>query len=147
MAAALDPRYKKLTFLRIDKREAVWTALCNVFMDFYDRRLLAVCPKEFGKMEHYDIRKPVVKKQKRILLLCDIKSESTPDKSPPIHGAQAELNMHQKETPIAETEDPLMWWKLNNHHVPVLSIFCRQFFMYRQHLFLVKDYLVLQSIS
>ena len=92
-------------------------------MDFYDRRQLAVCPTEFGKIEHYDIKEPVVKKQKRIFLLCDIESKSTPDKSAPIHSAQAELNLFQKETPIAETEDPLMWWKLNNHCFPVLSIF------------------------
>jgi len=55
--------------------------------------------------------------------LCDIESKSTPDKSPQIHGVQAELNLYQKETHIAETEDPLMWWKLNNHRFPVLDIF------------------------
>ena len=31
----------------------MWTALCNAFMDFYDRRQLAVCPTEFEKIEHY----------------------------------------------------------------------------------------------
>ena len=65
----------------------------------------------------------MVKKQKSICLLCDIESESTPDKSSLIHGAQAGLNLYQKEMSIAETEDSLMWWKLNNHRFPVLSIF------------------------
>ena len=95
MTAALDPRYKKLTFLRIEKRETVRTALCNAFMDFYDRRQLAVSPTEFGKIEHYDIKEPAVKIQKRIFLLCDIESESTPDKSAP-----AELNLYQKKRPL-----------------------------------------------
>ena len=37
MAVALDPCYKKLTCLRKEKREAVWTALSNAFRAFYDR--------------------------------------------------------------------------------------------------------------
>ena len=38
MAVALDPRYKKLTCLRREKREVAWTALSNAFRAFYDRR-------------------------------------------------------------------------------------------------------------
>lgn len=35
-AVALDPRYKKLTRLRREKREEVWTAFTNAFSAFYD---------------------------------------------------------------------------------------------------------------
>ena len=46
MAVVLDPRYKKLTFLRRAKRDAVWTALLTAFRAFYDWKHRAGRPTE-----------------------------------------------------------------------------------------------------
>ncbi|XP_040181188.1 E3 SUMO-protein ligase ZBED1-like [Rana temporaria] len=125
MAVALDPRYKKLTCLRREKREEVWTTLSNAFRAFHDRRQPAGCPT--GLEESNDGTKvkvvPVPKKQKLTLLLSDSESQSSADESDAEHSAQAELMRYQVEDPIPETEDPLMWWKLNSHRFPGLSRF------------------------
>ncbi|XP_040178075.1 E3 SUMO-protein ligase ZBED1-like [Rana temporaria] len=125
MAVALDPRYKKLTCLRREKREEVWTTLSNAFRAFHDRRQPAGCPT--GLEESNDGTKvkvvPVPKKQKLTLLLSDSESQSSADKSDAEHSAQAELMRYQVEDPIPETEDPLLWWKLNSHRFPGLSRF------------------------
>lgn len=125
MAVALDPRYKKLTCLRREKREAVWTALSNAFRAFHDRRQPAGRPTGLEEKSSDETKAPVLKKQKLTLLLSDSESQSSADESDAVHGAQAELTQYQEEAPIPETEDPLMWWKLNNHRFPVLSSFVK----------------------
>ncbi|XP_077309863.1 E3 SUMO-protein ligase ZBED1-like [Lithobates pipiens] len=123
MAVALDPRYKKLTCLRREKREAVWTALSNACRAFHDRTQPAGRPTDLEGKSNDETKVPVPKKQKLTLLLSDSESQSSADESDAVHSVQAELTRYQVEAPIPETEDPLMWWKLNNHRFPVLSSF------------------------
>ena len=66
MAVALNPRYKKLTFLRRTKREAVWTALLIAFRVFYDRKHRAGRPTEEINSE---TRSPVPKRRTLTLLM------------------------------------------------------------------------------
>ena len=101
----------------------MWTALSNAFRDFYDKRHPAGRPTGSEEKGNDETKAPVPKKQKLTLLLSDSESHSSADESDAVHGAQAELTRYQEETPIPETEDPLMWWKLNNHRFPVLSSF------------------------
>ena len=53
MAVALDPHYKKLTFLRRAKREAVRTELTNAFGAFCDRKQRAGRPPEAKTARQY----------------------------------------------------------------------------------------------
>ena len=69
MAVALNPRYKKLTFLRRAKREEVWTALSTAFRAFYDRKHRAGRPTEEKNSE---TRSPVPKRRTLTLLLLHI---------------------------------------------------------------------------
>ena len=121
MAVALDPRYKKLTFLRRAKREAVWTTLSNEFRAFYDRKHRA--GRQTEEFSNSEIRSPVPKRRKLTLLLSDSESQSSADESDAVRGAESELMRYHEEAPIPETEDPLIWWKLNNHRFPVLGSF------------------------
>ena len=91
MAVALDPRYNKLTCLRREKREVVWTALSNAFRAFYDRRQPTGTPTCLEAKSDDEIKSPVLKKQKLTLLLSDSESQSSADESDAVHGAQAEL--------------------------------------------------------
>ena len=125
MAMALDPRYKKLTCLRREKREAVLTVLSTAFTDFYDRKQRAGHPTGPGAISTDETIASVPKKQKLTLLLSESESQSSADESDTVHGAQAELTRYQEEAPIPETENPLMWWKLNKHRFPVLSSFAQ----------------------
>ena len=101
----------------------MWTALSNTFRAFYNRIQRAKRPTGLEETSTDEAKAPVPKKQKLTLLPSDSESQSSADESDAVHGAQAELTRYQEEAPIPETEDPLMWWKLNNHRFPVLSIF------------------------
>jgi len=94
MAVALDPRYKKLTCLRKEKREAVWTALSNAFRAFYDRIQRAKRPTGLEETSTDEAKAPVPKKQKLTLLPSDSESQSSSDESDAVHGAQAELTRY-----------------------------------------------------
>lgn len=123
MATALDPRYKKLTCLRREKREAVWTLLSNEFKAFYDKRQRAERPTSIEEISSDNTIPPVAKKRRLTLLLCDSESQSSVDESDAVHGAEVELTRYREESPIPETENPLFWWKVNQHRFPVLSSF------------------------
>ena len=126
IAVAFDPRYKKLTSLRREKREAVWTALSNAFWDFYDKRQPAGSPTGSEEKGNDETKAPESKKQKLTLLLSDSESRSSADElDEEVHAAQGELMRYKEETSIPETDDPLMWWKVNNHRFPVLSSFAQ----------------------
>ena len=121
MAVALDPRYKRLTFIRRSKREAIWTTLPTAFRAFYDRKHRAGRPTE--EVSNSEIRSPVPKRRKLTLLLSDSESQSSANESDAVRSAESELMRYHEEAPIPETEDPLMWWKLNNYRFPVLGSF------------------------
>ncbi|BFZ13786.1 hypothetical protein BsWGS_16825 [Bradybaena similaris] len=123
MATALDPRYKKLTCLRREKHEAVWTLLSNEFKAFYDKRQRAERPTSVEEISIDDTISSVAEKRKLTLLLCDSDSQSSADESDAVDGAEVELTRYQEESPIPETENPLLWWKVNQHRFPVLSSF------------------------
>jgi len=114
MAVALDPRYKKLSCIRRERRKEVWTLLTNEFKAFCDRRQ----PIIDETPEH------VPKKQKLMLLLSDSESESD-DELESVHSANDELRRYAEEPPIPEAADPLIWWKLHSHRFPVLSSFAQ----------------------
>ena len=106
MAVASDRRYKKLTCLRREKREEVWTAVMTAFSAFYDRRQQVGRATGLQATSSDEPTAPVPKKPKLTLLLSDSESQFSGDESVP--GAQAELTRYQDEAPIPETENPLM---------------------------------------
>ena len=96
MAVALDPRYKKLTFLRRAKGESVWPALSNAFRAFYDRKHRAGRPTE---EQNNETRSPVPKKRKTY---SELPSNSESQSS--VHSAESELMQYHEEAPIPERE-------------------------------------------
>ena len=84
MAVTLNPRYKRLTFTRRSKREAIWTALSNAFRAFYDRKQRA------GRPTKEKISETVSPKRRKLtLLLSDSESQSSAYESDAVHSAES----------------------------------------------------------
>lgn len=123
MAMALDPRYKKLKCQIKEQRNATWEKLSNVFDCFYSIEYPKECRRKIEK-GHNDSKSQASKKQKLTLLLSD--SDITSDEELDfVNESKVELARYQEEPIIPETEDPLMWWKMNENRYPILSIFVK----------------------
>jgi len=71
-----------------------------------------------------DDSEPKAKKPRMTLLLTDSESDASGDETyVPKHGL--DLARYKDEDPIAETENPLIWWRLNRNCFPVLANFVK----------------------
>ena len=103
MATALDPRYKKLKCLPKDKREAVWTVLCNTFQGFCnkDEQVAQTTGQEEGNTDV--ATEPEMKKPKLTLSFTD--SETSDDEgNAEDHNGLADFTRYRAEDQIPETE-------------------------------------------
>ena len=66
-----------------------------------------------NRRKNSETRSSLPKRRTPTLLLSDSESQSSADESDAVHSAESELMRYHEETPIPETEDPLICWKLN----------------------------------
>ena len=124
MAMALDLHYKKLTCLSREKFKTIWTVLLNAFKAFCNKRQQEGGPTALEENSMDGTTEQVAKKQKLTLLLSKSESHSSNDKADARNGALADLTRY-REGLIPETENPLVWWKLNSHRFSVLASFVK----------------------
>ena len=126
MAVALDPRYKKLTCLPREQRDAVWDVVSTRLEDF------CIGDQQEGPPgdQHTDSiddseSEPVAKKPKLTLLLNDSESDADDEEADVPHTWTVELAHYREEDALPETENPLTWWKLNSHRFSFLASFAK----------------------
>ena len=59
------------------------------------------------------------------LLLTDSESDASDDETDVPNAWAVDLARYKDEDPIAETENPLTWWRLNRNRFPVLANFVK----------------------
>lgn len=117
VATCLDPRFSRLKFLSSRERTDVYAKVASLANECYH-------PSSGDEQE--DIQ--VAKKPKRDSLLDynDSSSDSN-GTSPGVDRVEREISRYKTEEEIDSNGDPLMWWKLNHHRFPILSILARRF--------------------
>ena len=100
----------------------MWTVeLLNAFKAFCDKRQHEGRPTALEETSMDRTTERMAKKQNQTLLLSDSESHSSDDEPDAGYGALADLTHCREEGPIPETENPLVWSKLNSHRFPVLA--------------------------
>ena len=113
LASLLDPRYKSLLFLPEEFRGVAQKTLED---------LLEV---EFSNMDTHDTEADSVPEEGGT---CAIDFLLGPEyRNPSTLKQNEELSFYLKDPPIRPSEDPLIWWKRNDHRFPVLAKIARQY--------------------
>ena len=114
MAAALDPRFRKLSFLSDEERHEVQRVLIEK---------ISVCD-DFIAAKVSQVIEPPAKRQKSVLhrLLGDEYEEGGSSVS-----ISDEVEEYFQERPIRRKDDPFCWWKGNSNRFPHLSILAKKF--------------------
>ena len=68
---------------------------------------------------------PKAKKPRMTPLLTDSESDASDDKTDIPNAWTVDLASYKDENPIAETENPHTWWRLNMNRFPVLANFVK----------------------
>ena len=124
-AAFHDPRLKSLAFLSSSEKEKVTTAV-------QDEAILGPVESTVGDSGESS-QPPAAKKAKgehQLFEIIDdiINPKSTEDEGLTFTGYQkvcAEMSMYSSEP--ATTENPLLWWKANSFHYPLLSSLAKKY--------------------
>ena len=126
LATALDPRLKSLKFLPSPERR-------HVFVDLFDAATDLVAAERQGisstDLESEPPPSPKRQRMERGLLDYTDSSSDTNGSSPTDDIAAAvdmELSNYKAEDEIPKSEDPLLWWKLNEHRFKILSVLARK---------------------
>ena len=114
MAAALDPRFRKLLFLSDEERYEVQRVLIQK---------ISVCD-DFVAAEVSQVIEPPAKRQKSVLdrLLGDEYEEGGSSVS-----ISDEVKVYFQERPIRRKDNPFCWWKGNSNRFSHLSILAKKF--------------------
>jgi len=113
IATALDPRYKTLRCLTPDEKDQTWTVVGN-------KVSVAVATGQASVVSN-DESDTVHEPMKKRLKLMD--SDCDTDES--IESAGEELARYKCEKKLPDGEDPLLWWKMNEHRFPRLAVLAR----------------------
>ena len=113
LAAALDPRFRKLSFLSNEERRKVQRVLIE-----------KVSVSEVNAAEVCQVTEPPAKRKKSVLdrLLGDEYEEGGSSVS-----ISDEVEAYFQERPISHKDDPLCWWKGSSSRFPCLSILAKKF--------------------
>ena len=111
LAAALDPRFRKLNFLSTEERLQLKSVLIDKAVDCD----AAVVPA--------DTSGPPAKKQKSVL------DRLLGDDEEAVSGVTVsdEVDAYFEERPISRKEDPFVWWRSNSSRFPRLSYLAKKF--------------------
>ena len=112
LAAALDPRFKQLKFLKDSEIQSVKSELTERMDAFVEQKLQNSSSSD----------EPQAKKRKTALDIL-LGEEDTPSST--VSSTTEELNQYMAEKPIPRKSSPLAWWKENAHRYPRLSTVAR----------------------
>ena len=114
MATALDPRYKTLRCLSPEEKEQTWTVI--------EEKLFVAAASdthdEQPSVSHIEDDSDTVcePSHKRIRLM-----DSDSDTDEAAESTAEEFARFKAEKKLSDGENPLMWWKTNEHRFPRLS--------------------------
>ena len=122
LASVLDPRHKDLRFLPSSERAKVYSDLLSA----------ATALSQASQVESvvHDVQPPPKRHRKEELLYFSDSSDS--NGSSPFTElasmAEKEVNLYRAEESIDSKEDPLAWWRANEHRFRTLSVLAKKFF-------------------
>ena len=116
LAAALDPRFRKLTFLSDEEQDTVYGVLV-------EKASALECSCSSTGTSDEPSPPPVKKKKPNVLdrLLGEV------DRDDENTSVSEEVTLFMQERPIKRKEDPLSWWRGNARHFPHLAILARRY--------------------
>ena len=106
IATALDPRYKSLRCLSEEAKCQTWTAIHNRLPATSDAGQSLVS----ASVVRDTVREPAIKRLKLM--------ESDSDTDDIVETASDELGRYKLDKKLGDDEDPLLWWKANQHRFP-----------------------------
>lgn len=120
-STALDPRFKSLKSINKESREDVWKFLRCAVEQYCNKQTDA--DEQSGEDNSQSAELESSQKKPRLMLTCnDSESESEDDMT---LGAiiDSELQKYRADQKIPESQDPLLWWKVNACRFPKLASF------------------------
>lgn len=112
LASALDPRFRKLTFLGVVEREDVKHIMIE--------KALSVSPTSEA------VDEPAAKRTKKDALLDRLLGQAAGSTST-TQDIPCEVASYLAEKPARSTEDPLLWWKVNESRFPHVAVLARKY--------------------
>ena len=127
LATVLDPRFKSLKFLPSAERKHVYVDLLDAATDLWATERGEMPPSL--DLESGSSPLPKRKKMGHCLLDFTDSGSDTSGSSPSrdvLGAVDKEVSNYQTESEISNSEDPLLWWRLNEHRFKTLSILARR---------------------
>ena len=139
LASVLDPRFKMLKFLSPADRSSVFTDLATVATE-----IASALESAEDEVPALPTKKP---RLTGALQLMDYQAESSGSggSSPSDVGGlvEHEVTQYKADAALNMTDDPLAWWKLNEHRYKVLAKLALKCCVYLQCPFQLRGFLAL----